>query len=289
MLVGIPFLCVFTLIAILYLLGNKKGYKKEIDNIDKTQYPLKDFIAVGLYIVDTIGISKFKKVNSDTFSKMLSLYGIESNDNFRIYEANKCLYMLCGWASVYLLMLANGEFSLPMTLLGPLAMVGVFFLIDSTLNNDFEKRSLKIKYEFPEFLSKLTLLINAGLTVEGALDRIVTGNKNETPLYYEMKKTLLAIKGQKGVDEALKDLSRRTKVKEITKFASIIMQSMMRGSADIVGMLNQLSFECWESRKNMAKQKGEEASTKLLFPMMLMLAAVFLLVMTPAMLQISNF
>lgn len=289
MIVAIPFLCVFLLIVILYLLGNKKGYKKEIVNIDKDQYPLKDFIPVGLYIVDSIGISKCKKVNKDVFSKMLSIYGLESKENFRVYEANKCLYMLVGWALVYLIMLANGEFSLPMTLLGPFAMVGIFFLVDSTLNNDFEKRSMKIKYEFPEFLSKLTLLINAGLTVEGALDRIVTGNKNETALYYEMKKTLLAIKGQKGVEEALKDLSRRTRVKEITKFASIIMQSMMRGSSDIVVMLNQLSFECWESRKNMAKQKGEEASTKLLFPMMLMLIAVFLLVMTPAVLQISNF
>lgn len=289
MIVAIPFLCVFLLIVILYLLGNKKGYKEEIVNIDKDQYPLKDFIPVGLYIVDSIRISKCKKVNKDVFSKMLSIYGLESKENFRVYEANKCLYMLVGWALVYLIMLANGEFSLPMTLLGPFAMVGIFFLVDSTLNNDFEKRSMKIKYEFPEFLSKLTLLINAGLTVEGALDRIVTGNKNETALYYEMKKTLLAIKGQKGVEEALKDLSRRTRVKEITKFASIIMQSMMRGSSDIVVMLNQLSFECWESRKNMAKQKGEEASTKLLFPMMLMLIAVFLLVMTPAVLQISNF
>lgn len=289
MLVAIPFLIVLGLIAILFLIGSGKGYKKEIGDVDKNQYPLRDFLPVGFLIVDIIGIGNFKKINKEPFSKMMSIYGVDANENFRTYEANKCLYMLLGWLAVYLLMLANGEFSLPMTALGPFAMVLAFFLIDSNLNKDFEKRSLSIKYDFPEFLSKLTLLINAGLTVEGALTRIVEGNKTDSVLYYEMKKTLLDIKGQKGLEEALKGLSRRAKVKEVTKFSSILVQSMLRGSSDIVVVLNKLSFECWESRKNMAKQKGEEASTKLLFPMMLMLVAVFLLVMTPAVLQISGF
>jgi tight adherence protein C len=289
MLAGIPFIAVLILIVLLFLLGSGKGYKKELGNIDKNQYPLKDFLPVGLFIVDSIGIGRFKNINKEPYSKMMSIYGVEASENFRVYEANKCLYMLVAWLVVYLLMFANGKFSAAMTALGPLALILVFFLLDSNLNKDFEKRSLNIKYDFPEFLSKLTLLINAGLTVEGAFTRIVEGNKEDTVLYYEMKKTLLDLKGQRGMEEALKGLSRRTKVKEITKFASIVTQSMVRGSSDIVIVLNKLSFECWESRKNVAKQKGEEASTKLLFPMMLMLIAVFLLIMTPAALQIANF
>ena len=53
----------------------------------------------------------------------------------------------------------------------------------------------------------------------------------------------------------------------------------------MVFMLQQLSEECWVERKLAAKQKGEEASSKLLFPMMLMLLAVFAVVLVPAMMQ----
>jgi len=53
-------------------------------------------------------------------------------------------------------------------------------------------------------------------------------------------------------------------------------------------MLKNLSNECWETRKNLAKQKGEEASSKLLFPMMLMLMAVFIVIMVPAYFQLTG-
>ena len=73
--------------------------------------------------------------------------------------------------------------------------------------------------------------------------------------------------------------------KEISKFTSIVLQNINKGSSDMVFMLQQLSYECWVERKLSAKQKGEEASSKLLFPMMLMLLAVFTVVLVPAMMQ----
>ena len=50
-------------------------------------------------------------------------------------------------------------------------------------------------------------------------------------------------------------------------------------------MLDTLRQESWkvnEERKNQIKRKGEEAGTKLLFPMMLMLGMVMILVIVPA-------
>ncbi|SHK19635.1 tight adherence protein C [Clostridium cavendishii DSM 21758] len=289
MIAGIPFVIVMIVIVVLYSMGSKKGYKENIKDIDKSQYALREFLPIGFVIVDIIGIANFKKINKEVYAKMISIYGMEGNANLRIYEANKSLCMLLAWAAVYLLMLTNGEFSPLMLALGPVACGGAYFLMDSNLSKNFEKRSRNIRYEFPEFLSKLSLLINAGLTIDNAWGRIVNRNNKESVLYHEMKKTYLDMKGNKGLEISLRDLSRRTKVQEITKFSTIIMQNMNRGSADIVVMLNKLSFECWEGRKNMAKQKGEEASTKLLFPMILMLIAVFIVILTPALLQLSAF
>ena len=100
-----------------------------------------------------------------------------------------------------------------------------------------------------------------------------------------MEKTYKDMQNNKSKSKCLNDLSRRCKVKEINKFTSIVLQNVNKGSADMVFMLQQLSDECWVERKLAARQKGEEASSKLLFPMMLMLIAVFAIVLVPAMMQ----
>lgn len=45
--------------------------------------------------------------------------------------------------------------------------------------------------------------------------------------------------------------------------------------------------EAFEERKNMAKKLGEEAGTKLMIPLFLMLAVVFVIVTVPAFLTIQ--
>ena len=96
------------------------------------------------------------------------------------------------------------------------------------------------------------------------------------------------LKNSNNKTESLNKLSRRCKVQEISKFTSIVLQNMSKGSSDMVFMLKQLSDECWLERKLSAKQKGEEASSKLLFPMMLMLVTVLAIVLVPAMMQMLS-
>ncbi len=47
-------------------------------------------------------------------------------------------------------------------------------------------------------------------------------------------------------------------------------------------MLEKESVEAWDDRKRKAKVQGETATTKLLFPMILMLGVVMAIVMLPA-------
>ena len=51
--------------------------------------------------------------------------------------------------------------------------------------------------------------------------------------------------------------------------------------------LKEIGEEQWNNRKNAAKQFAEEASTKMLFPMMLMLLAVILLTIAPAVMSMN--
>ena len=51
-------------------------------------------------------------------------------------------------------------------------------------------------------------------------------------------------------------------------------------------MLEKESVEAWDDRKRKAKVQGEAATTKLLFPMILMLGVVMAIVMLPACLSL---
>ncbi len=286
MIAGIPFI-ISVLTTLVLLLVSKKNteYVSETNQLSKEQYPFKDIMPMGLLLADKVGIEKLKVKNKELYEKMISMYGIEVEFNFRLHMANKFMLSIIAIDAVYFIVLANGSINLFMIILGLIAGIATYFLSDSLQEEQFKKRTKEIKYDFPEFLTQLVLLINAGLTIERAWGKILEHIDKNTVLATEMTKTYNDMRSNKSISKCLNDLSRRCKVKEISKFTSIILQNINKGSSDMVFMLQQLSEECWVERKLAAKQKGEEASSKLLFPMMLMLLAVFAVVLVPAMMQ----
>ena len=286
MIAGIPFI-ISVLTTLVLLLVSKKNteYVSETNQLSKEQYPFKDSMPMGLLLADKVGIEKLKVKNKELYEKMISMYGIEVEFNFRLHMANKFMLSIIAIDAVYFIVLANGSINLFMIILGLIAGIATYFLSDSLQEEQFKKRTKEIKYDFPEFLTQLVLLINAGLTIERAWGKILEHIDKNTVLATEMTKTYNDMRSNKSISKCLNDLSRRCKVKEISKFTSIILQNINKGSSDMVFMLQQLSEECWVERKLAAKQKGEEASSKLLFPMMLMLLAVFAVVLVPAMMQ----
>ena len=69
------------------------------------------------------------------------------------------------------------------------------------------------------------------------------------------------------------------------KLASLLGQNIKKGTKDISRMLEEEAKDAFELRKSMAKQKGEEAGTKLLIPMIIMLVIVMVIVMVPSMMN----
>ncbi|MDE7404570.1 MAG: secretion protein F, partial [Lachnospiraceae bacterium] len=60
------------------------------------------------------------------------------------------------------------------------------------------------------------------------------------------------------------------------------------GNGQLLTLLAQEADGAQEDRRNMAKKAGEEAGTRLLFPMMLMLVVVMFLVLLPAYLDFGS-
>ena len=82
------------------------------------------------------------------------------------------------------------------------------------------------------------------------------------------------------------EFGRRIGIGSYMKFASLLGNSVSTGGKDLRRLLEEEMEAAFRQRKDLALRKGEEASTKLLIPMFLMLGIVMIMVVAPAFLSL---
>ena len=87
--------------------------------------------------------------------------------------------------------------------------------------------------------------------------------------------------------QALRELGSSIQLPCYQKLSVLLSQSLLRGTRDLLSRLEEEETEAFSERKETARRKGEEASTKLLMPMILMLIVILTLLMVPAFLSFS--
>lgn len=294
-------LLVLTVVLIILLQLRSRGrYGEDIDELDKKDYPLKDYVPMGLVLVDwamdldaknpLVGkLSPYiSKYNSGLKRQLSELFDKNDVDFYLdIHWANKVPYLLVA----LLLISINGVRMKPPTIGFYAISLAVLVAVAYGPDNDLKKK-VKMKYDeiqtdFPDFVMKMTLLINAGMSVQGALKKVTFEGDGNKFLYKELIAVQNNMEAGVAFDEALEDLAYRCKSPEMTKFVSVLLQNYKKGGNDLVSVLNVQAKEAMIIRKNSIMRLGEEANTKMLLPMMIMLVAVLLLVATPAILLLS--
>lgn len=156
-----------------------------------------------------------------------------------------------------------------------------------------KKRQRQLELDYPEIISQFAMLLSTGMTVKHAWNRIVqtyevekTAGKNRFA-YEEMCLTSREMQSTVSEQEAYERFGKRCKSSSYMKFAMLLSQNLRKGSKGLSEALKMESMQAFEQRKNEAKKRGEETSTKLLIPMFLMFAVVLVVVMIPAFLSIQ--
>lgn len=161
-------------------------------------------------------------------------------------------------------------------------------LNDKSKKNDENKKRLKIlQNEYYSFVTKIAIYVGAGETIKNALIRINTlskysTNKIESPLSKELEISIRKMDNGISEDIALSDLSNRIGLRQYTKLFNILEQNRKNGSNDVRIALNNELSDAFKERKLNAKILGEEAQTKLIFPLIMMLGIVLVIIMVPA-------
>ena len=159
-------------------------------------------------------------------------------------------------------------------------------------NNSKKKMTLKnesLLNDYPELISKLSLLTTAGMTINNAFQRIVKDyqdrlaeNGEKKYVYEELIITCQQLKNGVYEASAYEEMGRRYGLPCYIKMSSILISGLKHGSSDFNRLLSAEASTSLLEHKAAILQKCAKASTRLLVPMMMIFAVILMLIIIPA-------
>lgn len=175
-------------------------------------------------------------------------------------------------------------------IIGIITSIVLFFLKDTDLKKEADKRNQQLLNDYPEIVSKIFLYNGAGLSIKSTIERIVSDyeeekrNNKKTYRYAYEELSMCLIRMKSGVSEivAINRFGQRCKLHCYVKLAGIIEQNIQRGTKDLSLVLKNELREAMAEKKNSMLKRGGQISTKLLGPMIMMLIISMVIIMVPA-------
>jgi hypothetical protein len=158
-----------------------------------------------------------------------------------------------------------------------------------------KKRRETLMLDYPEVVSKLNVLVGAGMTMKQtwhiiSAQYIEKREKNatrESLAFEEMVRTDREIQDGESERIAYQRFGERIGVSSYRRLVRLLISNLQKGNRGLCEQLEQEAETAFGERRLLAKRLGEEAGTKLLFPMMLMLGIVMVIVLVPAMVEFT--
>ena len=113
------------------------------------------------------------------------------------------------------------------------------------------------------------------------------GKGKEKIRYVYEEITYACYEMRSGIPEsqAYERFGKRCQLPEYIRIGSVLSQNLKKGAKGLTAMLETEAESSLNDRKNHARKIGEQAGTKLLLPMVLMLGIVLAILMVPAFLS----
>ena len=164
-------------------------------------------------------------------------------------------------------------------------VIGIIFP-NAVLKERIKLRQQKMIQQLPDILDMLTISVEAGLSFEGALQRVTKKDKSE--LSQEFAKVLQEMQFGKSRREALLEMVKRNDVGDIKIFISSMIQAEQLG-VSIGKVLRIQSGQLRVKRRQRAQEQAMKAPIKMLFPLIFFIfPSIFIVLLGPAVIQIMK-
>lgn len=183
------------------------------------------------------------------------------------------------------------DYSLVIGLVCLIAAVLFMVLYKQQLNmkEQCEARERQMKADYPEIISKLLVLIRAGMPVRRAWIQITEEyqeqKKNQGKIHFALEEMCLTAREmQNGRSEgtAYLEFGERCEQHLYLKLGSLLEQNLKKGNSGIAVLLESERIQALEERRRQVRSAGELAGTKLMMPMIALFALVLMIIMVPS-------
>jgi tight adherence protein C len=226
------------------------------------------------------------KGSTDALQEKLNLAGRPWGLNASGFLALRLLSMLL-FTAIGLALSLLGALAMPVFAVVPAGGLILGYLAPQmVVARRLKKRQKEILMALPSALDLLTISVEAGLSFDAALTRVVDKYNNE----FSRELTIMLNEVRLGRPrlEALDDVGRRCKVEELSNFIQAIIQSEQLG-VGVANVLRIQSEEIRRKRRQRAEEQGQKAPLKMLFPMVgCIFPTLFIVLLGPAVIEVAH-
>ncbi len=263
---------------IILALRYEEKFSEITSSIDSKEYYMCELFYIGFQVMEMIHFNIKSDRSRKKVKLMSEVYGRKYAEYYYyVLVGGQITYVLTVVPVIFLLaLLANN----PTALLFGVVLAGLFvWYLNESFKDKLTARREKILTDFPLVLSKLTLLVNSGMLLRDAWNLIA--KQGDNVIFEEMRLTSTQL--DNGVPEtaAFREFAERCGIKEIRKFASMVIQGLEKGGSELTYFLKDMSDEMWLEKKNIVKKKGEQANAKLLMPTAIIFIGILIMIMAP--------
>jgi len=198
-----------------------------------------------------------------------------------IFFATKALLTLGLPAVALSVMLSIGGFT-PLTISLTMLTAGLLGLYSPNLvlRQRVELRQRELFESVPDALDLMTVCMEAGLSLEGALSRVAEEMVQSSPLIAsELQLVVLEMRAGRGRETALRNLALRNGLDEIESLVATLMQAEQFG-VSVVESLRTHSEFLRGRRQQQAEERAATIGTRLTFPLMTCILPTLMIVVT---------
>jgi tight adherence protein C len=167
------------------------------------------------------------------------------------------------------------------------AMIIAYYFPNIWLSGRVKERQTAIERSMPDALDLLVTCVEAGLSLDMALNRIAGEVSLSSPLLAsELLTTALEMRAGLSRSEAVRRLAARTGVEELKYLASIIVQTEMFGTS-VAKSLRIMADSMRVRRTQRAEERAAMVAVKMTVPLVLcILPSLFTVLLGPAVINI---
>lgn len=153
---------------------------------------------------------------------------------------------------------------------------------DAEIGRKVRERDRELERDYSILVGKLVLFLGAGMSVRNIFFKLAEEGGKERYIFHEIQLVCYELESGISEKEAYERFGRRCRLPAYRRLATLLTQNLRKGNTALLKALREEAAQSLNERRNLARERGEEAGTRMIFPMVIMLAVTMMIIIIPA-------